>query len=473
MIGAKSFAKNVSYSLIANIVNLVVSSVTAILIPVFLKEHIEDYGYYQIYLFYISYIGFFHFGLCDGFLLRNAGKTSDELDRESTSFQFWILSSLEWIISFLLCFILLVLKSERNFMYIGIAFGLNLLIFIPRNYVSNLLQAVNLHKNNSLITIIGRVAFLLIVIFLLFNGVTNFVYYIAADLLGKVLALLYGLLTCRKLIFRKVEFNKNNWKELTLNLKSGIKITLAGISSLVITGVVKFSIQSIWDVETYGIISFVLTLSNLVLSFVTAVSIVLFPSLKLVEEDTQKKLYNVIKNTLLPALMLTVFFAFPGYIVLSKLLPEYLDGLKYIPYLFPICYFSSKSSLLVQTYMQIKRLENNILIANIVSIVFSAALTLIFVLWLKKLDFAIPIILVGQIVKSIVSEIMLNNYMNLSILKDILIETIAIFLYIFVFIIFGNLVSFASFFIIYFLYIFLKRKEVIFSYKYVFSMLKK
>ena len=93
------FFRNVSYSMLANIINFVVATVTSLLIPVILGDRIDAYGYFQVYMFYIGYIGFFHFGLCDGVLLEEGGKEYSELDRQDYAFQFRILSASEFLIS--------------------------------------------------------------------------------------------------------------------------------------------------------------------------------------------------------------------------------------------------------------------------------------------------------------------------------------------------------------------------------------
>ena len=49
---------------------------------------VEDYGKWQLFLFYFSYLGFLHFGWEDGIYLRYAGKSYDELSPRVFSRQF-------------------------------------------------------------------------------------------------------------------------------------------------------------------------------------------------------------------------------------------------------------------------------------------------------------------------------------------------------------------------------------------------
>lgn len=51
----------------SNLVSLLVSTLVVFLIPKLIG--VEDYGYWQLFLFYASYVGFLHFGWNDGISL--------------------------------------------------------------------------------------------------------------------------------------------------------------------------------------------------------------------------------------------------------------------------------------------------------------------------------------------------------------------------------------------------------------------
>lgn len=82
----RQVVKNLSYSFGANIVSLGVSVLMVMFVPKLLL--VEDYGKWQLFLFYVSYLGFLHFGWEDGIYLRYAGKSYDELSPHIFSGQF-------------------------------------------------------------------------------------------------------------------------------------------------------------------------------------------------------------------------------------------------------------------------------------------------------------------------------------------------------------------------------------------------
>ena len=52
---------------------------------------IDGYGYYQLFLFYSTYVGLFQFGVSEGVYLENGGKKFSQLNHLSLSNCFLIL----------------------------------------------------------------------------------------------------------------------------------------------------------------------------------------------------------------------------------------------------------------------------------------------------------------------------------------------------------------------------------------------
>ena len=63
-ITTKKFAKNVVYSILAQIISLAVSFVLTLIVPKFIDEY--QYAYWQTYVLYVGYVGILHFGILDG-----------------------------------------------------------------------------------------------------------------------------------------------------------------------------------------------------------------------------------------------------------------------------------------------------------------------------------------------------------------------------------------------------------------------
>lgn len=92
--------KNIAYSFSANVISLCISIFMVMFVPKFLS--VDDYGLWQLFLFYFSYLGFLHFGWEDGIYLRYAGKRFEELDRKTFAGQFYSIVALQIALALLI-----------------------------------------------------------------------------------------------------------------------------------------------------------------------------------------------------------------------------------------------------------------------------------------------------------------------------------------------------------------------------------
>ena len=358
-------------------------------------------------------------------------------------------------------------KVNDDYLFIGIAFGINLIVFLPRNLLAYILQATNRIKESSLITIIGRTIYLFsLIVFCLF-GINNYKCFIIGDLIGKSVALIYAMYQCRDIVLsRPIELISG--LTITLeNISSGIKLMLASISGMVITGIVQMSIQTHWSIETYGEISLTLSLTNLVLTFISAIAIVLYPTLRRLSGDTAIGLYDHIHSIIMPVLMMSLFFCKPLQIVLLKIFPQYYEGLLFLPILFPVCIFSAKVSLLVQTYMQVFRMEKDILIINVVSIFVTLLFACSSVYIFNSLFLTVLTILISQIFRCVYAEYVLSKKIAINYRKSSFVEIVIVALFIICSV--NNSVAQAMLFysIIYAAYLVVNRKKIFAAITYI------
>ena len=89
--------KNISYSFSANLISLAISVFMVMFVPKLLS--VNDYGLWQLFLFYYSYLGFLHFGWEDGIYLRYAGKRFNELNRKTFAGQFYSIILLQVVLA--------------------------------------------------------------------------------------------------------------------------------------------------------------------------------------------------------------------------------------------------------------------------------------------------------------------------------------------------------------------------------------
>ncbi|MDE6791047.1 MAG: hypothetical protein K2J61_04925, partial [Clostridia bacterium] len=288
-ITTKKFATNVILSITAQIISLAVSFVLTLIVPKFIDEY--QYAYWQIYVLYVGYVGVLHFGLLDGLVLRYSKYDYEELDKRKILSQLQILLTFITTLSGIAVIVALIaIGGASKIIIILVAVGV-----ITKNlvtYGSYMFQITNRISKYVIMIISQRLAYGLIVIILLALRVNNFYWYCIADLCGDCVGIIIAIIFNRGLFFGKLFPDKEALKELKLNISSGIILMMANWSAMLMIGGAKMIIQWRWDELLFGKVSFAFSVSNVFLVFVTAISVVLFPSLQRVDKDKLPSMYK-------------------------------------------------------------------------------------------------------------------------------------------------------------------------------------
>lgn len=458
-----TFLKKVLYAVGANLLSLVVSVLSTLVVPKFLGDSVDQYGYLQIYIFYANYIGYLHFGLCDGIFLRDGGKQYQDLNKPLYSGQFWLLTLIQVCIGIVIAAIGFICSSTPEYRFIFFAIALHTLIYLPRRTLEYYLQTTNRIKEYASAGIVGRlfygVAILVIVLF--FSR--DYRHFIWGSILGDLLSLFVVMLWCRDIIGTKPSPLQVILPEAKANIRVGIKLLLANISSMLVTGIMQWGIQNKWDVTTYGKISFTLNVSNLLLAFINAVALVLYPTLRRTDEHHLSGIYILLRNLLMVPCLGCLIAYYPLELILSAWLPQYAESMKYMAILFPMCIYAAKYSLLVQTYLNVYRMEKTTLTVNLISVAVAMVTTAVSVFLLESLTLAMMSIVLNQMFRCILGEWMLAKRNGLSVLKDNLCEIAMTVLFIgvswFIGAWTGELIYLAG----YVVYLIVKRKDIRYS----------
>jgi O-antigen/teichoic acid export membrane protein len=414
----KSIFHKLYYSVSANFLNLVISIVVSFIVPKLLG--LEQYGYWQLYLFYVGYTGFFHFGLADGIYLRYGGKYYDELDKSLMHSLYWLLTILEILIFIGIALLSLYKIEDPNKSIILIASGLNCILILPRTVLQFILQSTGRIKEYARNFIIGRVLYIVLILGFLSVGYRDFEYMLLADIIAKIVALIGLGYVCRDIVFTKGVKLSAGIHEFWINITTGGKLLFANIAGMLIIGIVRFGIERNWDVTTFGKVSFSLSISNFILTFIAAVSVVIFPIIKRSEADRLPTVYDTLGSLLSGGMLIFLIAYYPIQKILLLWLPHYYEAIQYFAILFPISMFEARTSLLINTYLKALREEKAMLIINGFSVLLSLVTTVIVTMLFKNLTAAIMSIVGLQIVKCLIPDIYLQKKMKMKLSFEVL-----------------------------------------------------
>lgn len=422
--GIKEKTKMFSYALGANISSCLVTLIATFFIPKYFGDNVSDYGIQQVFVFYTGYIGFFHLGLCDGLYLRDGGKKYKDLSKSLYSGQFRLLLCMTIIEALIVNIVIYLCNTTEDYLFIARMVSLNIIIQIIYTYFSYILQATGLIKYYAISQMAGSVSYIVLLVILFFAHIVSYKYIIWAYTISQFIILCMYIYRCLDIVCAKPCNLKSGIAEAVLNIKIGCQLLIANIAANLITGIVRLGIQMEWDIATYGQISLTISISNVLLLFVSAVSMVLYPILRREETENYSTIYSKLRGTLMLFLFGGMIFCYPVMYIVGIWLPQYTQGLKYMALLFPICCYSAKMSMLVLTYMKVMRLEKKILKVNLISVCISVITTIISCYLFKNLTLAMLSIVFNQMLRCIMAEMSLSKHINYNPLTDIVIEAV-------------------------------------------------
>ncbi len=364
----RSFVNNVFFAFIAQSISILLSLFLSLVIPKFLP--LEAFSFWQLFLFYSSYVGFAHLGLIDGIYLRLGGLSIDKVNKKDISGQFIFLFFTLFFFLILLFFLVAFdfINTERNVVIFYLA--IYLLIHNIFSFLGYIMQAVNLTSVYSKAVILDKFLLLNLLVIYFFFFQCRYEYLCFFFCLSRLCSLLYCLHMSRGIFVYKKLYFRNILEEAIINIKTGLPLLISNISGALILGVSRMTIDKYWGLSTFGKISFSLSITMFLLAFISQISMVLFPTLRTLSIAKLKSYFVTIGNFIDCVFPFFVLVYFPLVLVVRHFLPQYNSCIIYFPYMIPICFFDGKMNLLFSTYMKVFRLERFLLRINILSLSF-------------------------------------------------------------------------------------------------------
>ena len=398
----KSLISNAATAFLAQGVAMALSILQGLLVPKILG--VEQYGYWQLFIFYQSYVGFFHLGLCDGLYLLRGGQRRSEIDKRSVNSQF------VFGIFFQSLFALVIVAfalfgpqgPERSFVIFWT--GVFLVIQNAATYLGYVFQAMNETKTFSYSSIVERLCFLVPLLFLLLTRTRSFEPYVLSYVFSSCCQLIYCLWHARDFLASGYEGWGKSAKDSAKSIQVGYKLLLSNIASMLILGVARAAIDQVWGIATFGKLSFALSMVNFFSAFVSQAAMVLFPALRQSSEREVAKFYGAARDAMVLLFPFAYVLYFPAIWLLGLWLPDYASSFIYFALLLPICVFDSKMNITCTTLFKVRREEKTLLYVNVAICALSTALTLLGALIIKSPLFIIGSVVVCLVVRSLWSE---------------------------------------------------------------------
>lgn len=357
----KNVVKNIFLVALSNIISLLSGVMVGFVLPKIMSK--PDYGYYKTFTLYFSYIGLFPLGFIDGIYLLYAGMNYDSLSREKfrlyTKFLLWF----QVIVSIIFIIISIpFLKSITGFIIFSI--GINVFFNSLSGYYQIISQITYRFKELSWRNIIKAILTsisIIILMILFFFGIINDVKFQLFILITTVISIFLTLLYMYT--YRDITFGKcANLREEIPNIKKffviGFPLLVANLISSLILNLDRQFVSVLFNIDTYASYAFAYNMLSLITTVISAISTVLYPTIKVYDKKRLEKNYCRLSAIILMIVALSLAAYFPLKFIIDNFLSNYLDSLPYFRIILPGLLISSPISMIMFNYYKSLEKQN-------------------------------------------------------------------------------------------------------------------
>ena len=374
------FIKNIFKMSASNILVLISGVLVGFLIPKFMG--LEDYALYKTYTLYVGYLTLLTLGVGDGLNLRFAGCEKANLDKPLIAYylhRYYL--QLGILFSVAIALALLILPGDYKF--IGIALSVTL---VSGNIVS-------LHQNLSLITsrfneysirtVIKAVctSIFVIVLFLLnilSNTEINYRLYIIGTILIEVVLATWYVWSYRDISFIKEKRVSNYEKYPYLKLIGlGFPLLLSNMAGTVFLSLDRQFVSVLFPKTDYAVYAFAYNMLSLITVMTSAVSLVLFPSMKKIKGIDVKSSLEKFSTIFIIVVSFCLLVYFPLCLFVNGFLNKYISSLEIFRIVLPGILLSSSISVILINFYKLENQVKRYFSLTVISIGISAILNFV------------------------------------------------------------------------------------------------
>lgn len=347
----------------ANVIGLALTMLTSFILPIFIS--VEQYGYWQLFIMYFGYLGFFVLGFNDGVHLNYATYDYDEeLAAKFRTFK-WFLSILTLIESILLTAVLLLFSnSYDNTFYVYLLCILNILPVAINGLFSYMNQATMRFTQYAIGNFFGKAVFTVLMVIMLICGVKNALLYMLAYTVTRYMVIGYHWFSSRMVFtIKKYPFSSLK-EEIIKNFKDGFPLMIAVVLNGTIILVSRLLIQGKFGIETFSAYSFSLHTIIVAAQFIGAIATVFYPIMKRADSKVLNQMYNSFDKiaTIMSALLLLSYFLV--VVIVKVVYFKYIVILDYLFWVYPLFIFTCKANILVINYFKVKNQPKKLIVIN-------------------------------------------------------------------------------------------------------------
>lgn len=398
----ESFARSAGQLLGGNVVSSALMAVLVVLLPRYLT--MAEYGYWQLYFFYATYLGYLSFGLADGIFLRFSGARLEELPRRVVAGHLralLVLAVLTLGAGTLLAWAFVPDPTTTSIIALAC---LSTVFYLLRSLITFAHQAANRMELLATTAVLERLVTVALTVGLLVVGYRDLVGFLVADVIGRAVGLAYAVVKARDLVWAPRVSLGEDLREVRESFRGGIFVNISAIATVLVTAVGRFAAERGFGIEVFGQVALAFSLVNIVLTLVTPISLAVLPNIRRYRPEQLPGLYARGLDTLMPLLVASLLAYLPMVWAIGWWLPTYTMLPAYLGAMLPMVLFESRTRLFAIPFLQAMRRERALAAINGASLLLAVALAWLSVAVLESAFATVLSVTVSVVVRSLVLE---------------------------------------------------------------------
>lgn len=405
--------KNFKLSFFSQAIAILIGVMRATIIPLYLG--LADFGYWQVYLLYLGLIGILSLGYFDGIYLNYGGLTERDLS-------FNKLRSAGVIYLIISVFFMLLLYLFIDQAGLDESKRITLLYLLPNiiligltSYYLIVFQITNQIYKYSRYLIVDKIFFILSLPLLIVTEKLSFQSLILLDIISRCVLLLLLVLKYNHYVFGNRDDLKAGFSFFVKNIGDGSKLLLANMAGMILLVLGRLYVENNFSITEFSVYAFGISVTNILLMAVGSVSVVLYPTLKNMN-DSECLIFFSKSNRIIDFIfVLALLFYFPAYFVIDNYMLEYVGVLPYLSLLFIICLLQCKMQTLLNTYYKVLRQERRMLIDNINTIIVACVFLYLVNVFYNSVYAVVLSLAIAMLGRTVLSEIYLRKCLKLNV----------------------------------------------------------
>jgi len=364
----KKFGKDLFLVVLSNGVKLLSSILTVFVIPLIFTQ--QDYGFYKLFLLYVSYVGIFHFGFNDGIYLYYAGKDYEELDKAQFRTYTKFLAMMQSIIAIIILGISFFLSGDRQIIVFLV--GINLIVLNLTTYYQFISQVTQRFKEFAVRNIIYTVFNVLLIGIFYLLEIMDYKLFLVFTVAINLILLLWYVFSYKEITFGKTNRFMEQKDGISLMFKLGILLLFSNLVVMFFSSIPRQFVEINFPVELYPDIfsnfSFAYTLMGFTGVFLSAVSMVLYPTLRKSSDEELKNRYNDFNSSVIVLVFILIIAFFPLSYIVQRFLPNYTNAVEIFFVLAPGISITSAVTVVIHNYFKTLNKNKEFLIIGVINL---------------------------------------------------------------------------------------------------------